>query len=116
MGLRFGIAVAMLAAGSMAAGCTRQASESLSSLTDDERNDRFVDAIRSAGYRCEEIVDVTMAEGGGMVWRVVCNDALVYLASIDATGGIHMEPVPYADPARVVPDSRLEQQRPPRER
>jgi precorrin-4 methylase len=115
MRLRFGVGVAMLAATFTAAGCTQQA-ESLLSLPDDQRNIRFVEAIRSAGYRCEEIVDVTVAEGGRMVWRVVCNDAHVYLASIDATDAIHMEPVPYADPAGVVPGSRLEQQGPPRQR
>ena len=61
MRLRFGVAVTMLAAAFTAAGCTQQATESLSSLADDQCNVRFVEAIRSAGYRCEEIVDVTAA-------------------------------------------------------
>jgi hypothetical protein len=110
MRLRFAVGFAVLAQG-IAGGCAEQTTDGFGNLSDDERNDRFVGAIRDAGYRCETVIDVMAVQGGRMGWRVVCNDALVYLASLDAADAIDVEPVPYGDP-RVAPQNReLEQQR-----
>jgi hypothetical protein len=108
MRLRFAVGFAVLAQG-IAGGCAEQTTDGFGNLPDDERNDRFVGAIRDAGYRCETVIDVMAVQGGRMGWRVVCNDALVYLASLDAADAIDVEPVPYGDP-RVAPNTLLNQQ------
>jgi hypothetical protein len=89
--------------------CTERASSSIEDAAPDERNQLLLQAIKDAGYLCEQVIDATAPSGGGgSAWRVLCNDMLVYIASLDAAGAVHIEPIPYGDPARVVafPESR----------
>lgn len=90
---------AALASSLCAAGvCTAQPA-ALDELGVAERNQRLVTAVRDAGYRCEELVDAMPAQAAMPAWRVVCNDALVYLASTsEVDGSLHVEPLPYRDP------------------
>ena len=40
-------------------------------------------AIRDAGYLCDEVIDATAPSQTAIGWRVLCTDMLVYLASLD---------------------------------
>jgi hypothetical protein len=92
----------------LTSACTDRAPPSVRDAPPEERNELLLQAIKDAGYLCEQIVDATAPSGGGgSAWRVLCNDMLVYVASLDAAGAVHIEPIPYGDPARAVfPESR----------
>ena len=82
-----------------AAAGNAQPAAALDAVPDEERNARLIAAIREAGFVCAEIVDVMLAEAAKPAWRVVCNDALVYLAAPADNGRqIRVEPLPYTDP------------------
>ena len=83
--LRSGGSLAALLAGASSAVsiCGAQPIERLADLSEARRNSRLGAAIRDAGFVCEKVVETTKAEAPVPAWRVVCNDALVYLASSD---------------------------------
>lgn len=86
-------------ASSVAWVCGAQPIDTLADLPEARRSARLVAAIRDAGYLCEEVVAATKAEASVPAWRVVCNDALVYLASSEENDdALHVAPLPYTDP------------------
>jgi hypothetical protein len=50
-------------------------------------------AIRTTGFVCESVVRAEEIESTGSDWRVVCDETLVYLASMGADGAVCIEPV-----------------------
>jgi hypothetical protein len=99
--LRSGGALAALLAGASSAVsiCGAQPIDTLADLSEGRRNARLGAAIRDAGFVCEKVVETTKTEAPVPAWRVVCNDALVYLASSDENDdALHVEPLPYAEP------------------
>lgn len=50
-------------------------------------------AIRATGFVCEAVVRAEEIESTGSDWRVVCDEALVYLASMRNDGAICIGPV-----------------------
>jgi hypothetical protein len=50
-------------------------------------------AIRATGFVCENVVRAEEIESTGSDWRVVCDEALVYLASMGTDGAVCIEPV-----------------------
>jgi hypothetical protein len=100
----------------LAAGCAERAGTSIRTAPAEERNALLLQAIRDAGYLCDEIIDVTAPADTATGWRVLCKDMLVYLASLDASDVLHIEPIAYGDPARAPisrnPDDEAETLRP----
>jgi hypothetical protein len=100
----------------LAAGCTERAANSIRTAAAEERNALLLQAIRDAGYLCEEIIDATAPADTATGWRVLCTDMLVYLASLDTNDALHIEPIAYGDPARAPisrnPDDQAETLRP----
>jgi hypothetical protein len=100
----------------LAGACAEPADPSLRAAAPEQRDALLLQAIRDAGYLCEEIVDVTMPVEIATGWRVLCKDMLVYLASLDASNAVHIEPIAYGDPATPVigrsPDATVETVRP----
>lgn len=96
-------------------GCSEQAGPLPSDAA--ERNAVLANAIHEAGFLCNEVVGASSTETPVRVWRVVCEDLLVYMAMVDENDALHVEPVPYVDPgvSRVsvmrVPDVGLGLQR-----
>ena len=81
--------------------CAERAQPSARDAPVDQRNQLLLQAIRDAGYLCDEIIDATSPPVGGSVWRVLCNDMLVYVASLDESDAFHIEPIPYGDPGPI---------------
>jgi len=82
-----------------ASACAERAQPAAQDASAEGRNGQLLEAIRDAGYLCDRIVAATAPSGGGgSAWRVLCTDMLVYVASLDAAGAIHIEPIPYGDP------------------
>lgn len=54
-------------------------------------------AIREAGYVCMDIVSSAPGTNDSTAWRVACDGALVYLVSVDDTGSVVVDPIPYAE-------------------
>jgi hypothetical protein len=79
-------------------GCAEPVEPSVRDAPVEQRNQLLMQAIRDAGYLCDEIIDATSPPVGDSVWRVLCNDMLVYVASLDAADVFHIEPIPYGDP------------------
>lgn len=96
--------------------CAERAEHSARDAPAEERNQLLQQAIREAGYLCDEIIDATSPPVGGAVWRVLCNDMLVYVASLDAADVFHIEPIPYGDPGPIPairnPDTEFEREPP----
>ena len=88
-----------------AAACLGQSAESLEALPEEQRHEQLLDAIHDAGSLCDELVDARLAEGARPAWRVVCNDALVYLATSEpGSDSLRIAPLPYTDPVVPVPE------------
>ena len=83
----------------LAAGCAGPVDTSIRNAPPEQRNALLLQTIRDAGYLCEEIVDVTTPAEIATGWRVLCRDMLVYLASLDTSNTVHIEPIAYGDPA-----------------
>jgi hypothetical protein len=94
--------------------CAERAQQSARDAPVEQRNQLLLQAIRDAGYLCDEIIDATSPPVGGSVWRVLCNDMLVYVASLDADDVFHVEPIPYSDPGPI-PVNRNPDNEPERE-
>jgi hypothetical protein len=90
--------IAVVALGVLAA-CADRPAQSPRTASEDERKEIFLQSIRDAGYLCDRVLDVTAAESVETAWRVLCNDMLVYVASLDGDEAIHIEPIPYGDPS-----------------
>lgn len=93
--------VASLSCGAalLGAACAPPADTSIGTAPADERNALLRQAIHDAGYLCDEIIDAASPVGVANGWRVLCTDMLVYVASLDSADGLHIEPIPYGDPA-----------------
>jgi hypothetical protein len=99
-----------------ATGCGERAGTSIRTAPAEQRNELLLQAIRDAGYLCDEVIDVTAPAETTTDWRVLCRDMLVYLASLDTSDAVHIEPIPYGDPATPLisrnPDDEAETVRP----
>jgi hypothetical protein len=93
--------VASLSCGAALLGsaCSPPAAPSIRNAPADERNSLLKQAILDAGYLCDEVIDATAPAGAPTGWRVLCTDMLVYVASLDTNDALHIEPIPYGDPA-----------------
>lgn len=99
-----GSLASLLVGAGVSAPCGAQSSQSLDGLPERERNARLIAAIHDAGYVCDEVVESMKATAAMPAWRVVCRDALVYLASDEeGDGALHVAPLPYTDPVTPVP-------------
>jgi hypothetical protein len=67
----------------------------LSEMPDPERNSVVRLAIQDAGHVCDDIVSVTDIDYGRPVWRVSCEQALVYLVSVGELQQLIIEPTPW---------------------
>jgi hypothetical protein len=83
----------------LATGCAERGGNSIRTAPPEERNAMLLQAIRDTGYLCEEIIDVTAPAELAIGWRVLCRDMLVYLATLDTSDVLHIEPIAYGDPA-----------------
>jgi hypothetical protein len=90
----------------LATSCSQRPATSIRSAPPAERNALLLQAIRDAGYLCDEVIDATAPAQANTGWRVLCTDTLVYVASLDAQDVLHIEPIPYGDPATPLPVSR----------
>jgi hypothetical protein len=88
-----GLAIGAFAASS----CSEHAGEPFATAAG-ERNSALVSAIREAGYLCDEVLATNSTETPVRMWRVVCDDLLVYMAMLDDDDALHIEPMPYVDP------------------
>lgn len=88
--------------------CSRDAIAPIGDAPAAERNALFLQAIRDAGYLCDVVLEADAADGIDNVWRVVCNDMLAYVASLESDEAIHIEPVPYVDPRVPIRGGRLD--------
>src|SRR5687767_3438955 len=86
----------------LAAGCAEPADTSIRAAPPEQRDALLLQAIRDAGYLCEQIVDVTSPVEIATGWRVLCRDMLVYVASLDTSDAVHIEPIAYGDPVTPV--------------
>ena len=60
-------------------------------------DDSLVNAIRDTGFLCAEVTSSYDLVGDGSQWRVVCEDARAYLASVEQDGQICVSPFAYVD-------------------
>ena len=60
-------------------------------------DDSLVNAIRDTGFVCAEVSSSYDLTGDGSQWRVVCENAHVYLASLEQDGQICVSPFAYVD-------------------
>jgi len=90
----------------LASACAQRTESSIRTAPVEERDALLRQAIRDAGYLCDEVIDATAPSGTVTGWRVLCTDTLVYLASLDAEDALHIEPIAYRDPATPPPASR----------
>lgn len=97
--------LAAFAAGTMLS-CTSPVGESLHGASEGERNELLRAAILHAGFRCTQVLEsaATPVEAA-MSWRVICNDAQVFLASFEQDDRVEVQPMPYGDMPRR-PDGR----------
>ena len=79
-----------------AAACTSPPDESVAGSSG-APNEQLLAAIRDGGYLCDTLIEATAVPGVTSSWRVLCNDLLVYVASRDSVGTLHVEPVPNGD-------------------
>jgi len=105
MASRLSVAAAACGAALLGA-CAERAPPSIREAPAEDRDRLLLQAIRDAGYLCDEILDTTAAPTGGSMWRVLCNDMLVYIASLDGADVLHIEPIPYGDPVSFPIESR----------
>ena len=105
--LRFRLLVGPLACGAamLGAACSQRPETSIRTAPAEERNALLRQAIRDSGYLCDEVIDATAPAEATAVWRVLCTDMLVYVASLDTEDTVHIEPIAYGDPA-IAPISR----------
>jgi hypothetical protein len=87
------------------AACAKRAETSIRTAMPEERNAMLREAIHDAGFLCDEVIDATAPAEAASVWRVLCTDMLVYVASLDPEDALHIEPIAYGDPA-IAPISR----------
>jgi hypothetical protein len=100
----------------LATGCAERADTSIRNAPAEQRNALLLQAIRDSGYLCDEVIDVTAPVETATGWRVLCKDMLVYFGSLDTNDAVHIEPIPYGDPATPLisrnPDDEAETVRP----
>ncbi len=60
-------------------------------------DDSLVNAIRDTGFVCAEVSSSYDITGDGSQWRVACENAHVYVASLGQDGQICVSPVAYVD-------------------
>jgi len=60
-------------------------------------DDSLVNAIRDTGFVCAEVSSSYDLTGDGSQWRVVCENAHVYLASLEQDGQICVSPFAYVE-------------------
>ncbi len=60
-------------------------------------DESLVDAIRDTGFVCAEVVSSDDLVGDRSQWRVVCEDARAYLASLEQDGRICVSPFAYVE-------------------
>ena len=60
-------------------------------------DDSLVNAIRDTGFVCAEVSSSYDVTGDGRQWRVACENAHVYVASLEQDGRICVSPVAYVD-------------------
>lgn len=89
---RAGFALGAIAAGA----CSEQAGPLAVDAA--ERNAALARAIHENGFLCNEVLGASSPETPVRMWRVVCEDLLVYMAMLDENDALHVEPVPYVDP------------------
>jgi len=89
---RAGFAIGAVAMSS----CSEQAGPPPSDAA--EQNAALASAIHEAGFLCNEVLGANGAETPVRMWRVVCEDFLVYFAALDEDDALHVEPMPYVDP------------------
>ena len=65
--------------------------------TDEFPADRLKSVIRAVGYPCIEVVDSARLTDESRAWRVQCQDALAYTASLSNDGRICVVPMAYVD-------------------
>ncbi len=106
MANRLLVASLLCGAASLASSCSERVATSIRTAQPEERNLLLRQAIRDAGYLCDEVVDATTPSETAIGWRVLCADMLVYLASLDTEDALHVEPIAYGDPATSLPISR----------
>jgi hypothetical protein len=54
-------------------------------------------AIRDVGFPCDSVVSTQATGDSGNSWRVACDDARVYAASVESGGDLCIEPVLFVD-------------------
>jgi hypothetical protein len=47
---------------------------------------------------CDEVLGAESSDTPVRMWRVVCEDLMVYMAMLDDDDALHIEPLPYVDP------------------
>jgi hypothetical protein len=104
-GVRQLVGVLACGAAMLGAACSPRSETSIRTAPAEERNALLRQAIRDSGYLCDEVIDATAPAEAAAVWRVLCTDMLVYVASLDAQDAVHIEPIAYGDPA-IAPASR----------
>ncbi len=60
-------------------------------------DDSLANALRDTGFVCAEVSSSYDLTGDGSQWRVVCENAHAYLASLEQDGQICVSPVAYVD-------------------
>ena len=69
-------------------------------------DDSLVNAIRDTGFVCAEVSSSYDLTGDGSQWRVVCENAHAYLASLEQDGQICVSPFAYVDNPPAYVDGR----------
>jgi hypothetical protein len=84
-------AISLTAASLLIAACTGE------SIEQARLAESLGNAIREVGFSCDSVVSSHAINERGDVWRVACGAADVYAASLEASGDLCIEPVPFAD-------------------
>ena len=72
--------------------------EELRAMSETFRNTTFLIAIRDAGYRCSELVNVYGGIGDSTTWTAACREMLAYTVRVNHAGTLHVEPtMQYSD-------------------
>jgi hypothetical protein len=95
---RIALGRAGIAIGAVALSSCSEPVEPLPSDAAAELNAALAKAIHEAGFLCNSVLAASSTETPVRMWRVVCEDLLVYIAMLDEDDALHVEPVPYVDP------------------
>jgi hypothetical protein len=66
--------------------------EELRAMSETFRNTTFLIAIRDAGYRCNELVNVYGGVGDSTTWTAACRELLAYTVRVSHAGTLLVEP------------------------